>query len=82
MLSVRLTPELEQKLEQWAVKEKTTKSDIIKEALQEYFDKRELTENPYLLGEDMFGKYGSGNSSLSQDYKKTVRDKIHAKKSD
>ncbi|MBS4031457.1 MAG: ribbon-helix-helix protein, CopG family [Clostridiales bacterium] len=81
MVSVRLPGELEQRLEQRSLQDNMTKSDIIKEALQEYLDKRERTDSPYLLGEDLFGKYGSGIGSLSFDYKKHVREKIHAKKS-
>lgn len=82
MISLRLPLELEKKLEEFSVKEQMTKSDIIREALQEYMDKREREKHPYLLGEDLFGKYGSGSGSLSTQYKRTVREKIHAKKPD
>lgn len=82
MVSVRLPDEMEQRLEQLSVREKTTKTEIIREALQEYLDKKDRAESPYIMGEDLFGKYGSGIGSLSCNYKKNVREKIHAKKSD
>lgn len=81
MISVRLPHELEQRLEQLCLKNKMTKSEIINVALKEYLDKRERNENPYFLGEELFGKYGSSIGVLSFDYKKHVREKIHARKS-
>ena len=82
MFSIRLPKELEKKVEELSKKEQVTKSDIVREALQEYIDKREKAEHPYLLGEDLFGKYGSDSGSRSVEYKKIVRDKIHAKNPD
>lgn len=41
----------------------------------------EKTKQPYKLGEDLFGKYGSGDGTLSKDYKKKVREKIREKMS-
>ncbi len=82
MLSIRLPKELEKMVEAQSRKEKITKSEIVREALQEYMDKREKAEHPYLLGEDLFGKYGSASGSKSVEYKKIVRDKIHAKNPD
>ncbi len=79
MFSIRLPKELEKKVEELSEKEQVTKSEIVREALQEYIDKREKTEHPYLLGEDLFGKYGSDSGSRSVEYKEIVRDKIHAK---
>lgn len=82
MFSIRLPKELEKKVEELSKKEQVTKSEIVREALQEYIEKREKTEHPYLLGEDLFGNYGSGSGSRSVEYKKIVRDKIHAKNPD
>ncbi|EEG76046.1 ribbon-helix-helix protein, CopG family [Dethiobacter alkaliphilus] len=82
MISIRLPQELEKKLEEFAVKEQMTKSDIIRKALQVFLENQELREQPYLLGEDLFGKCGSGSASLSTEYKKKVREIIHANKPD
>lgn len=82
MVSVRLPKEVEHKLDQLSQQEKRSKSDIIKDALEEYLGKIEKTQQPYILGEDLFGKYGSGSGELSREYKRLVREKIHAKKPD
>lgn len=81
MVSVRLPRELEEKLESVSKSENLTKTDIIKEALEEYIVNIEKSKQPYKLGEDLFGKYGSGDGTLSRDYKKKVRGKVHEKMS-
>jgi len=82
MTSVRLPQELEKKLEELSTREGKNKSTLIKEALEEYIIKKEQSQQPYMLGKDLFGNYGSGSGNLSQEYKKIVREKIHAKKPD
>lgn len=81
MFSIRLPGEMNKRIEILASREQKTKTEIVKEALQEYLDKQEKLENPFELGKDLFGKYGSGAGNLAAEYKKIVRDKIHAKKS-
>jgi len=34
---------------------------------------------PYLLGKDLFGRYGSGKGDLSKTYKTKLKDKIGEK---
>jgi len=79
MITIRLSFELERKLNQIAKEENKTKTDIVKKALQnyfsEYFNKRSASE----LGKDLFGKYGSGKRNLSRDYKKILKEKISEK---
>jgi predicted DNA-binding protein len=60
MTSIRLSKELAKKLNSLSERENITKSEIIKEALEKYFDDYEKKANPYDLGEEFFGKYGSG----------------------
>lgn len=81
MASFRLPRELEEKLASVCAREGVTKSEMIREALKEYLARRENSESPYELGKDLFGKYGSGVGNLSTEYKKRVREKIHAKMS-
>lgn len=81
MISIRLPEELEKKLASLSASKGVTKSDIVKKALEEYFEWHEKTRHPYALGKDLFGKYGSGVGALSRDYKKRVKEKIHAKMS-
>ena len=79
MLSVRLPKELEEKIELLSEQENTTKSDIVKQALENYIDKKEKQAQPYDLGKKLFGKFGSGKGDLSTSYKQEVRKKINEK---
>jgi predicted DNA-binding protein len=79
MTSVRLPKELETKLAVLAEREKVAKSELIKEALENYLTGCEQKNQPFALGEDLFGKYGSGAGDLSTTFKKKVRVKIGAK---
>ncbi len=81
MTSIRLPSDVETKLAAIAKSEKTTKSDIIKKALASYLESYFITTSPYELGKDLFGNYGSGQSILSTEYKKMIKEKIHAKHS-
>ncbi|MCK8825502.1 ribbon-helix-helix protein, CopG family [Fuchsiella alkaliacetigena] len=81
MLSVRLPEELEEKLNILSEQEGTTKTDIVKEALRNYIEEKEKQTHPYELGEDLFGKHGSGKGDLSTTYKQKVRSKINEKTS-
>jgi len=81
MVSVRLSKELEDKIDLLSKQENVTKSDIIKEALEKYFTVQEKKMRPYDLGEEFFGRNGSGKGNLSETYKKKVRDKINEKMS-
>lgn len=82
MFSIRFPDDLKSRLEALAEKRKVTKSDIVKEAIQEYLERQEDKADPYRLGEDLFGKHGSGAGNLSQEYKYKVREKIHEKNAD
>jgi len=43
------------------------------------FVESEYNESSYEIGKKYFGKYGSGNGNLSQNYKKMLKRKLHAK---
>lgn len=79
MISLRLPKDLEERLESVSKKERITKSDVIREALEKYLVDMDKTTHPFELGEDLFGKYGSSDGKLSKEYKKRVREKIHEK---
>jgi predicted DNA-binding protein len=79
MISLRLSKELEEKVIALSHRSQITKSDVIREAIEKYVVSQEETDQPYLLGEDLFGKYGSGDGSLSVTYKKKVKEKLHEK---
>lgn len=81
MISIRLSGELEEKLELLSKEEGVTKSDVIREAIERYVIDYEKSRHPYKTGEDLFGKYGSGDGRLSKEYKRRVKEKIHEKMS-
>ena len=79
MTTVRLPIEIETKLTIFAEKRHKSKSEVIKEALTNLFYKEEIEKDSYEIGEEYFGKYGSGDGTLSVSYKQKLKDKIHAK---
>jgi len=81
MLNVRLSEDLEKKLKQYSMEENVPKSSIVKEALAQYFTKKELKASPFAVGSGLFGLEGSGRSDGSVTYKKTLKDKLNAKHS-
>jgi len=56
-----------------------TKSQIIKEALEMYYEKEEGELDSYTLGMPFFGKYGSGIGNLSTTYKERFREYLVAR---
>ncbi len=79
MTSVRLPTDLERKLEMVAQKKRTSKTNVIREALENLFTQEETEQDSYELGEEYFGKYGSGDGSLSTTYKTKLKEKLHGK---
>jgi predicted transcriptional regulator len=81
MLTVRLPRDLEKKIEELASTERTTKSQIIKNALREYIEIRKAGQTPYELGKDLFGRFESSEAELSKNYKKKIKEKLFEKHS-
>jgi Arc/MetJ-type ribon-helix-helix transcriptional regulator len=79
MTSVRLPTDLERKLEMVARKKRTSKTNVIREALENLFTQEETEKDSYELGEEYFGKYGSGDGSLSTTYKNKLKEKLNVK---
>ncbi|HBE03661.1 MAG: hypothetical protein A2096_09465 [Spirochaetes bacterium GWF1_41_5] len=79
MLTVRLPSNLELKIKQISQKDHISKSDIVKEAISEYIQKHGSNISSFKLGEDNFGKYSSGNSNLSLNYKNILKQKLNEK---
>ena len=77
MTTVRLPVEIEERLQILSIEKNKSKSDIIREALELLFKSETGDKDSYELGLPYFGKYGSGASE--KDYKKLVKEKIHAK---
>lgn len=79
MTSIRLTSEQEEKLEAVCAAEGTSKSDIIKQALDRFLADYEESLSPFELGRDLFGRYGSGRGDLSRTYKRRLKEKLREK---
>ncbi|MDR1469298.1 MAG: ribbon-helix-helix domain-containing protein [Spirochaetaceae bacterium] len=56
-----------------------TKSLIVKESLDLYFEREVAGCGSFALGEGLFGRYASGRDDLSSTYKTLVKEKLHAK---
>ena len=80
MTTVRLNNEILNKINALIKIEKTTKSEIIKKAIIEYYNLRAKDLKPFKLGMDLFGRYGSGKYS-SDNYKIKLKEKLHEKHS-
>jgi len=80
MTTVRLPVEIEQKLDFLSKTKHKSKTELIKEALEDLFHQEEFEKDSYELGEEYFGKYGSGDGTLSVNYKKLLKGKICAKR--
>jgi len=77
MFSVRLDDELDKKIQALSEKTKANKSEIVREALTEYLEAREAEDKPFDLGQDLFGRFGSGKGDLSTTYKKRIKEKLN-----
>ena len=79
MITLRLDPKLEQSISNTAKNLGMTKSELIRNSINEYLDKLSKP-SAWEVGHDLFGKYSSGRDNLSTDRKKLVKDKIRAKR--
>lgn len=82
MISIELPVEDETELAQRSAREHLTQAEIIRKALRMYFvaaRDQAQTANAYELGKDLFGKYGSQQGNLSQQYKTLLKEKLHGK---
>ena len=79
MVSLRLPIKIEKQLNEISENEHLSKSAIIKDALNMFFNDYYQKTTPYDLGKDLFGKYGSKKGNLSVDYKKLIKGKLNEK---
>jgi len=57
-----------------------TKSEIIIQSLEMYYDSEEGEIDSFSLGESVFGKYGSGDGDRSVTYKERIKKKLSNRK--
>ena len=78
--TARLPQETRNKLIILARLKNKTKSDIIKESVEMYYEKEEESGiDSYAIGLPYFGKYNLGPGDLSTTYKERLREKLRAK---
>ena len=78
MTTVRLNDDIDMKLSLLKEIEKTTKTEIIKKAIVEYYLQHVQNKTPYEAGEELFRRFGS-DEDLSRTYKTKLKDKLNAK---
>jgi len=79
MVTVRLPDQMEAQLQALSEMQNSTKTDIIRSALAEYLEKHLREKNPFELGKDLFGRYGSGDTDRSVSYKARVKKILNEK---
>ena len=78
MLTLRLNPELEQTINDTAKILGLTKSELIRQSINDYLSKLEQP-NAWEVGKDLFGKYSSDLGNLSENRKDFIKNKLKAK---
>ena len=78
MISVRLNEEILKKISTLMNIKQTNRTEIIKQAVSEYYDRNAQDLSPFELGKDLFGQYGAGET-LSMGYKKKIKERLNEK---
>jgi len=79
MITLRLDPQLEEKVNHTAKNLGLSKSELIRKSLVEYIDKA-AKQNAWMAGQDLFGKYASGRGDLSSNRKELLQSQLKAKR--
>ena len=77
--TVRLPLETRKKLLALSRIKGMTKTDIIKDSLDMYYEREENEIDSYTLGLSYFGKYNLGEGNLSMTYKERIKENLHAR---
>jgi predicted DNA-binding protein len=79
-ISLRLDERLERELNKYARKLGKPKSELIRNLIADFVNKKANRLSPWELGKEVFGREGSGRVNLAQDRKSVLKEKLHAKK--
>nr|VFJ48455.1 MAG: Ribbon-helix-helix protein, copG family [Candidatus Kentron sp. DK]VFJ57037.1 MAG: Ribbon-helix-helix protein, copG family [Candidatus Kentron sp. DK] len=78
-LSIRFEPETESLFRQHILRENTSISAFVRDAIREKRNRDAGEATPYELGKAFFGRCASGETDRSERRKVLVREGIHAK---
>jgi predicted DNA-binding protein len=80
-ISVRLPPRVEQKLAEYCVSHKLTKSEAVKRALEAMLETSARDPSPYELGRDIFARYEKvkPTEDMARHSKRLLRDRLLGK---
>ena len=80
-ITVRLPDELEARLRARLADADVAMSEYVRQAIAEKLAREPDEKRPsaYELGKHLFGKYSSGRSDLSENYKEVLKEKLRAK---
>ncbi len=79
MITLRLDPQLENKVNNVARLLGVSRSELVRRSVSDYLTKIKKT-SPWEAGKELFGRYSSGQNDLAQNRKKIMREKILAKR--
>jgi len=79
MITLRLDQELENNITNVAINMGISKSELVRKSITEFLKTIDKPTS-WELGSELFGKYASNVSNLSQDRKSLIKEKIKAKR--
>ena len=78
-ISLRVDKQLARRLEAAARARGLSKSELLRQCLEEYLSRNDKQPTAWELGKDLFGCYDSGLGHLSERAEEIVKQRIHAK---
>jgi Arc/MetJ-type ribon-helix-helix transcriptional regulator len=80
-ISVRLPPRVEQKLAEYCVSHKVTRSEAVKHALERMLDTNARSPSPYELGSDIFQRHErvKPTEDVARHSKRLLRERFRGK---
>ena len=80
-ISLRLDKELTKKLDSLARARGVSRSEVIRECLEEFLSREQQRPSAWELGKELFGRVGSGRRTLARDRKQIVKERVRAEAS-
>lgn len=78
-ISVRLPPRVEQRLAEYCLSHKVTKSEAVKRALDQMIAEKARKPSPYELGREFFERKGTPKRDIGLQTKRLLRERFRGK---